>query len=208
MGDRALIEERAFAGEEHLDPAHVVGSDRKTGFDVAAHVALLCELRLTGDGTLVDLGAGTGLLAAAIAPFAGRFAAVDPSRAMLDAARARGSFEAAEAGFLTYLPDFWKAVALARVRDLLAAGGTLVLRDIVYSCEPAEVDAVFAAWYAAPPADPADGWTAAEPEHHVRTEHSTFTWVLEPMLEHAGFEIRDGWYSESRTYARYVCVKR
>jgi hypothetical protein len=28
------------------------------------------------------------------------------------------------------------------------------------------------------------------------------------MLEHAGFEIRDGWYSESRTYARYVCVKR
>ena len=161
----------------------MVGYDRKTGFDVAADVALLRELGLTGDATLVDLGAGTELLAAAIARFAGRVVAVDPSPAMLDAARARGSFETVEAGFLTYehkgdppayvytrnalhhLPDFWKAVALARVRDLLAAG-------------------------------------------HVRTEHSTFSWLLEPMLEHAGFEIRDGWYSESRTYARYVCVKR
>jgi SAM-dependent methyltransferase len=204
----------------------VAGYDRKTGFDVAADVALLRGLGLTGDATLVDLGAGTGLLAAAVAPFAGRVVAVDPSPAMLDAARAHGSFETVEAGFLTYehegdppgfvytrnalhhLPDFWKAVSLARIHELLAPGGTLVLRDIVYSFEPAEADAVLAAWYAAAPTDPADGWTAAELGHHVRTEHSTFTWLLEPMLEHMGFELRDAWYSESRTYARYVCVKR
>jgi hypothetical protein len=30
--------------------------------------------------------------------------------------------------------------------------------------------------------------------------------LLEPMLQRAGFEIRDAWYSDSRTYARYVCV--
>jgi len=223
LGDRALIDERAFAGDEHLDPAYVAGYDRKTGFDVQADVALLRELGLDGESTLVDLGAGTGLLAAAVAPLARRVVAVDPSPAMLDVARARGGFETVEAGFLTYehdgdrpafvytrnalhhLPDFWKAIALARVHDLLDAGGTLVLRDIVYAFEPSEADAVLAAWYAAAPVDPSEGWTAAELEQHVRTEHSTFSWLLEPLLEHAGFEIRDRRYSESRTYARYVC---
>jgi SAM-dependent methyltransferase len=221
-----VIDERAFAGAEHLDPAYVAGYDRKTGFDVDLDVALLRELGLGSASTLVDLGAGTGLLAAAVAPFARRVIAVDPSPAMLEAARARGGFAVVEAGFLTYehdgdppdlvysrnalhhLPDYWKAIALARIRDLLAADGVLVLRDIVYSFEPEEADAVLARWYAAAPTDPADGWTAAELEQHVRTEHSTFSWLLEPMLEHAGFELRDRWYSESRTYARYVCVRR
>jgi SAM-dependent methyltransferase len=221
-----VIDERAFAGAEHLDPAYVAGYDRKTGLDVDAEARLLRELGLDGSSTLVDLGAGTGLLAAAVAPFAGRVVAVDPSPAMLDIARGRGGCETVEAGFLTYehdgeppafvytrnalhhLPDFWKGTALARIHDLLADGGTLVLRDIVYAFTPAEADAVLAAWYAAAPVDPADGWTAGELEHHVRTEHSTFTWLLEALLEHAGFEVRDAWYSESRTYARYVCTKR
>jgi len=221
-----VIDERAFAGAEHLDPVYVAGYDRKTGFDVEADVGLLRGLGLTGASTLVDLGAGTGLLAAAVAPFAGRVVAVDPSPAMLDLARGRGGFETVEAGFLTYehdgdppafvytrnalhhLPDFWKGIALARVHDLLADGGTLVLRDIVYAFAPAEADAVLAAWYEAAPVDPAHGWTAGELEHHVRTEHSTFAWLLEPLLEHTGFELRDAWYSESRTYARYVCTKR
>jgi SAM-dependent methyltransferase len=221
-----VIDERAFAGAEHLDPASVAGYDRKTGFDVELDVTLLRELGLGATSTLVDLGAGTGLLAAGIAPFAGRVVAVDPSPAMLEAARSRGGFETVEAGFLTYehegpvadfvytrnalhhLPDFWKGIALARMRDLLSDGGTLVLRDIVFAFEPGESEAMLAAWYDAAPADPADGWTADELERHVRTEHSTFTWLLEPMLERAGFEIHDAWYSESRTYARYVCVKR
>jgi SAM-dependent methyltransferase len=223
LGDRTLIDERAFAGQEHLDPAYVAGYDRKAGVDVQADVALLRELGLGADSTLVDLGAGTGLFAAAVAPFAGRVVAVDPSPAMLDAARARGGFETVEAGFLTYehhgerpafvytrnalhhLPDFWKTIALVRVHDLLADGGTLVLRDIVYAFEPGEAEAALAAWYAAAAADPAEGWTAAELEQHVRTEHSTFSWLLEAMLEHAGFVVRDRWSSESRTYARYVC---
>ena len=220
-----MIDERAFAGAEHLDPSYVEGYDRKTGFDVEVDIVLLRQLGLDARSTLVDLGAGTGLLAAAAAPLARRVVAVDPSPAMLERARARGGFEVVEAGFLTYehhgdapqfvysrnalhhLPDFWKAVAMARVRDLLAPGGVFVLRDLVYSFEPGEQRDVFDAWFASAPTDPRDGWTREELETHVRTEHSTFSWLLEPLLEHAGLSIRDRWIAESRTYARYVCVR-
>src|SRR5919108_347062 len=196
-----MIDERAYAGGEHLDPEYVEGYDRKTGFDVETDVALLRGLGLDEMSTLVDLGAGTG---------------------MLERARARGGVEVVEAGFLSYvhegdppqfvysrnalhhLPDYWKGIALARMHDLLAPGGTLVLRDIVYSFEAHEAEEVLERWYAAAPADPRDGWTRAELEAHVANEHSTFSWLLEPLLEHAGFEIRDAWYAESRTYARYI----
>jgi SAM-dependent methyltransferase len=216
--------ELEHAGPEHLNPGYVDGYDRKTGLDVDAEIDLLVGLGLGSDSTLVDLGAGTGLLARAARDRCRRVVAVDPSPAMLERAKAR-KVECVQAGFLTYehvgdppgiaysrnalhhLPDSWKAVALRRIARLLAPGGTLVLRDIVYSCEPDELDEVLAAWFDAATEDPADGWTRAELEHHVRTEHSTFSWLLEPMLERAGLRIDDRWYADSRTYARYLCTK-
>jgi SAM-dependent methyltransferase len=219
-------DELAYAGAEHRDPAYVAGYDAKTGFEVAPDIELLQRLGLGPASTLVDLGAGTGLLAAAAAPHCRRVIAVDPSPAMLAAARARDApLECVEAGFLTYrhageppdavysrnalhhLPDAWKGVALRRIADLLKPGGALVLRDIVYSCEPDELEDVLEAWFEAAPADPREGWTRAELEAHVRDEHSTFNWLLEPILRRAGFQIREVWCSESRMYARYVCVK-
>jgi len=220
------FDERAHAGPENLDPGYVAGYDRKTGFDVETDVHLLRELGLDDGSTIVDLGAGTGLLAAAVAPFARRVVAVDPSPAMLDRARARGGFEVVDAGFLSYqhdgeapqfvysrnalhhLPDFWKARALERVRELLAPGGALVLRDLVYCFEPHETDAVFGAWFSSAPTDVREGWTRNELEAHVRSEHSTFSWLLEPLLEHSGFDIEDRWYADSRVYARHVCRKQ
>jgi hypothetical protein len=40
----------------------------------------------------------------------------------------------------------------------------------------------------------------------VREEFSTFTWLLEPMLERAGFEIASAEYAAG-VYANYLCVK-
>ncbi len=219
-------DELAYAGAEHRDPDYVAGYDAKTGFDLAPEVELLVQLGLGSDSTLVDLGAGTGLLAGAATAVCRRVVAADPSPAMLAAAAARDDrIECVEAGFLTYehdgeppdvvysrnalhhLPDAWKAVALRRVAGLLRPAGTFVLRDIVYACEPGDLDEVLEAWFAAAPDDPAAGWTRAELETHSRDEHSTFSWLLEPMLERAGLEIRDAWYSSSRTFARYVCVR-
>jgi hypothetical protein len=42
----------------------------------------------------------------------------------------------------------------------------------------------------------------------VRGEYGTFAWLLEPLLERAGFAIRDVQASALGTHAAYTCVKR
>ena len=225
---RWQLDERAHAGPEHLDTAYVAGYDVKSGIDPRDELALLLANGLGRETTLVDLGAGTGAIALAAAPRCRRVVAVDPSPAMLAALRARAeeanldNLECVEAGFLTYehrgepaqlahsrnalhhLPDFWKGIALARVRDLLVPHGTLVLRDLVFTFEPREANERIEAWVAGGAASPAEGWTSAELERHVRAEHSTYSWLLEPLLEHAGFEILEREHRRG-AYSTYVC---
>jgi ubiquinone/menaquinone biosynthesis C-methylase UbiE len=165
-------DEWAYAGKEHLDPGYVRGYDQKAGTDPADDVALLRELGLDGSQTAVDLGAGTGTFALAVAPYCRRVVAVDVSPAMLRALREKaerlgiGNVEGVRAGFLSYehagdpadvvysrnalhhLSDFWKALALTRIAAFLKPGGVLRLRDIVYSFEPREAEAVIGAWFA------------------------------------------------------------
>jgi SAM-dependent methyltransferase len=215
-----LLDERAYAGPEHLDPDSVARYDAKAAVDVEETLALL-DLR--PEPTLVDLGAGTGTIASAAAAHCRRVVAVDPSPAMIDVLRARG-LEAVEAGFLTYehegdppavvhsrhavhhLPDFWKGIALARVYDLLAPGGTFVLRDLVYDFDPRVAGRHLEEWLAGAARSAGTGWTRAELEEHIRTEHSTYGWLLASLLERAGFEIRDELHRG--VYATYVCAKR
>ena len=63
-------------------------------------------------------------------------------------------------------------------------------------------------WLDAAATDPAQGWTAELLAEHVRTEHSTFTWLLEPMLDIVGFDVRERRLSANGIYAAYVCMKR
>jgi hypothetical protein len=48
------------------------------------------------------------------------------------------------------------------------------------------------------------GWTRADIEEHIRDENSTFTWLLEPMIERSGFRIEAADYSADGIFARYV----
>jgi SAM-dependent methyltransferase len=226
------LDEMAHAGSEHLDPEYVDTYDAKAGVNADAEVAELRELGLDASATLVDLGAGTGLLALAAARICRRVIAVDVSFPMIERMEDRATelgltnLECVHGGFLTYehrgsladmvysrnalhhLPDFWKGIALARVASILRSGGVFVLRDLVYSFELTEADAVIGAWLSRAPDQPAAGWTAAELATHVREEYSTYSWLLEPMLLRAGFDISEAEYSTSRTFARYVCIKR
>ena len=221
------IDERALAGAEHLDPAYAAVYDGKTGFDVEPELELLETYGVGGASTVVDLGAGTGIFAVAAAARWRRVVAVDPSPAMLAVLTRRrpANVELVEAGFLSYehagepadlvysrnalhhLPDFWKAVALERIASLLRPGGLFRLRDVVYDFEPREAPAALEAWFASAPDAPELGWTRAELEAHVRGEHSTYAWLLEPMLEHAGFTIELREVAPSRTYVAYLCAR-
>jgi SAM-dependent methyltransferase len=218
------LDELAHAGHEHLDPTYVAGYDQKAQTDWSEDVTELQALGIGASSTVVDLGAGTGTFAEAIAPHVQRVIAVDVSEAMVARMRERG-IEAVQAGFLTYehkgdsadavttrnalhhLPDFWKALALSRIAQTLRPGGVLLLRDIFFSFAPGEARTCIQRWIDSAPTDPTRGWTSAQLAEHVRTEHSTFTWLLEPMLERAGFEVAARFLSDEGIFSGYSCVR-
>ena len=226
-----VLDELALAGPEHLDPTYVVGYDRKARLDPSEDLAVLRELGL-GGGTLVDLGAGTGTFAVAAASEFARVVAADVSPAMVAAMREKvaaagaHNVECVQAGFLGYdhmgapadvvytrnalhhLPDFWKAIALQRIARVLRPGGILYLRDLVFAFDLDQVEPHVEAWLETGAATPEEGWTREELEAHLRDEHSTFSWLLEPMLERAGFEIERAEYGRLHVYAEYVCRRR
>jgi SAM-dependent methyltransferase len=225
-------QEAIHAGREHFDEHHTRRYDAKEDAQAAEEVSLLEELGVLSAGSsVVDLGAGTGQFTLAAAQVCERVIAVDVSPLMLERlaekleAGAAQNVEVVRAGFLTYrhagppadlvysryalhhLPDFWKAIALTRMADMLRGGGVLRLWDIVYGFEPGDADRHIEAWIARAATDVGRGWTRAELAEHVRDEHSTFTWLLEPMAERAAFDIVEAQYTGS-VFARYLCRKR
>jgi len=232
--DSWWLDERAHAGREHFDERHARRYDAKEDGQAAAEVCLLQEAGvLDRECSVVDIGAGSGQFALAASPACKRVVAVDVSPVMLGRLAesidrcAVSNVEAVLAGFLTYrhsgepadvvysryalhhLPDFWKAIALHRIADMLRPGGVLRLWDVVYSFEPAEAERRIGAWITETmTADVERGWTQAELAEHVRDEHSTFAWLLEPMIKRAGLDMVDASYSASGVFARYLCKKR
>jgi SAM-dependent methyltransferase len=225
------LDESAHAGQEHLDPAYVARYDRKAGFDPTDDLDALQRDGLGLDSRVIDLGAGTGTFAIAAAARCAHVVAVDVSPAMTASLRTRvdelaiDNVTVVDGGLLSYehagepvdfvytrnalhhLPDFWKAIALDRVAKCLRAGGILRLRDLVFDFAPADAEARIGAWLEGAVTDPATGWTAAELAEHVRGEFSTYSWLLDPMLERAGFEITEREFRRS-AYGTYTCRRR
>jgi SAM-dependent methyltransferase len=223
-----FLGELGYAGRENLDAAHVARYDAKEDASAAGEVALVTSMGIAGDSLVVEFGAGTGQFTVEIAQKCDRVIAVDVSALMLEELRGKiarlrlSNVEVVRAGFLTYehlgkpadliysrlalhhLPDFWKAIALGRLRGMLRAGGLLRLWDVVYDFAPAEAEARLEAWFATAGETIEAEWTRAELEEHVRDEYSTFSWLLEAMILRSGFEIALAEHSEDGIFAKYL----
>lgn len=225
-----VADELRHAGRENLDPGHVALYDEKEDANATAEVGHLLELGLDARSTLIDLGAGTGQFTLAVAPHCRSVVAVDVSPLMVERLEAKlatagyDNVDVVLAGFLTYhhdgdpvdfvysrwalhhLDDVWKAMALDRARKSLRPGGVLRLLDIAYSFAPSEMSDRVERWRSTLPvtAETADAWVQADIDEHVRDEHSTFTWLLETMIERTGFRIEEAVYSADGFFAEYV----
>ena len=223
-----LLDEVANAGRENLDADHVSRYDSKEDAGAPNEVLLCRALGLTGKSVVVEIGTGTGQFAIAVAPVCAQVVAVDVSPVMLKTLRAKidkarlDNIDVVQAGFLTYehhgrpadlvysryalhhLPDFWKAIALARIHKILRPGGVLRLWDVVYNFDAAEAEERIESWCSTGNTTAVDGWSRGELEEHVRDEHSTFSWLLEPMMQRSGFAIESAEYSDDGIFAKYV----
>lgn len=223
------LDEIPHAGDEHLDTDYVQQYDEKAQTDPSGDLNILLEHGLNSSHTLIDLGAGTGTFAFAAAQHCQRVIAVDVSPAMVTAMRAKsghGNIEVVNGGFLSYqhtgepadfvysrhalhhLPDFWKVIALQRINTMMKSGGVLFLRDLVYSFQPEEIQTVIDKWLGNASTVAGVGWSRDELVTHLQDEYSPFSWLLETMLEHAGFTIKDVQHGATRVHSYYVCIKK
>ena len=175
-----LIDEVAHAGAEHLDPACVVAYDRKAGFDPTNDLVVLRNHGLGKTSTLLDLGAGTGLFALAAAERVGsrrrgRCVPGDAGRPpgarhrtgpLQSRVRPRRVPQLRAHGIarrrrihtrnaLHHLPDFWKAIALGRIAQMLKPRGILRVRDLNYDFQPSDANIVLDGWLGGAVEDPA-----------------------------------------------------
>jgi ubiquinone/menaquinone biosynthesis C-methylase UbiE len=189
--------------------------------------AIIQGLDLQKNQIIADFGSGTGAFALQAAPRCAMVYAVDISRAMLDyvkcKAQSRGLINISfhQAGFLTYihtdapldaitssmalhhLPDFWKQKALDRLCGMLKKGGRLFLADVVFSEENYETN--ISEWVKKLTCQ-VERVMVKNIISHIRQEHSTFTWIMEGLIERAGFRIDRVEYSEG-VLAKYYGTK-
>jgi len=191
---------------------------------------IVAALGLGNSATVLDMGCGTGAFAVHAAPHYRKVHAVDIARAMLGRARRKArkagvtNIEFHHGGFLTYehadgpvdavvsvlalhhLPDFWKLVGLHRLASMLKPDGRLYLFDVVFSfdisrCESSVERFIEKMSVRTVP----DGCRAAQT--HVREEYSTCGWIMEGLLERAGFRIDDADYKDD-FLAAYLCTRK
>src|ERR1700710_2917708 len=192
-----------------LDSAVAAIYDRHDDSDVRARAALNM-LGVQRGWRVADIGCGNGVLACEAALMGAEVDAIDISPAMLELAKIyardrKAAVRTQPAGMLSFaykpnsydlivseftlhhLPDFWKAVALARIFGALKPGACFYLRDIVFVGTPDGSERDIEAW--------ADFninnhvFARDSVVTHMRDEYSTFGWVIERMLTAAGFTL-------------------
>ena len=192
---------------------------------------ILDFLDLQPDQAVLEMGTGTGEFALAAARCCSKVYAVDLSLGMLRyaekkaQARRVSNVEFLPGGFLTYshqgepldvavsqlalhhLPDFWKQIALIRLAGMLKPGGRLCLRDVVYSFSPADYARFFDEFLSGESdRTKGDCEFVGSITSHVKNEYSTMDWVMQGMIERAGFRTEKIKHSRE-FFSLYLCRK-
>jgi ubiquinone/menaquinone biosynthesis C-methylase UbiE len=227
-----LYDEHSAPGVNYNDPEVVEKYDETHSslYDpLQKACTILDQIALTRDQVLVDLATGTGTLAIEAAKRCKRVYAVDISSPMLCQAKLKAersgidNIEFIEAGFLTYehkgdspdvvvsfaamhhLPDFWKAVAIKRIFDLLKPEGLFFLGDSAYSFPLSEYQSAYNSNMAERKAQVSERLFEQMRADSV-SEFMTFTWILEGILDRVGFTIEQTNYP-TEWFAHYLCRK-
>jgi len=207
------------------DDQHLKFRDYKKEFKAMVN---FLGLQNTENMTVVDLGCGTGATSICAAGLFKAVYAVDVSSAMIENARKKPggnllNLKFVNAGFLGYehagepadlvitkaalhhLPDFWKQIALLRMNRILKMGGLLYIHDVVFQFGPTEYVSRIESWISAFE-KMAGKEFRSEVETHIRDEYSTFAWIMNRMIEDAGFAI-EKCRSVDDFMAEYACRK-
>jgi ubiquinone/menaquinone biosynthesis C-methylase UbiE len=179
--------------------------------------------------SVIDLGCGTGAALIYASKYFKKVYGVDVSDKMINQAKRkiqeneRNNIEFIKAGFLSYqhenepadliitkfafhhLPDFWKQVALLKMNKMLKSGGFLYIFDVVFNFDAADYLNKIDDWLSIFEKNAGEK-LKEEAETHIKDEFSTFRWILDGMIEKAGFRIEkcrtnDGFITE------YHCIK-
>lgn len=189
--------------------------------------AALDLLALRPGAVIVEYGTGTGAFAVEAAKRGATVHALDVSEAMMRVARQKAAAAGVEnritfhhQGFLTYthtgaqadavastlafhhLPDFWKGVALQRMRASLPKGGRLYLRDVILEA-PNALDNIAA--FIGRLAEKGGDFLREDAEGHFREEYSTYDWVMEGLFERAAFSVINRSF-EDGVIGTYLCI--
>jgi ubiquinone/menaquinone biosynthesis C-methylase UbiE len=215
-------------GVELGTPQAVADYDRNQGSSAERDNELLDRLGVTNGSVLVDLACGTGLFVVEAGRRGAEAYGVDVSPEMLRFAANRAESEGLSvgwhhAGFLDYrhtgpaadvvttksalhqLPDMWKQHALRNAAGMLKPGGTFYLWDVMFSFDSADADHELQCWVDAA----VDGhtFTPQDFETHIREEFSTYTWIIEGLLDRAGLDVVSASFPMP-THGEIVCRKR
>jgi len=189
--------------------------------------AILDALDVHPVHVLIEIGTGTGALALQASRRCKKVIAVDVSMPMLAFAKKKADGAGItnilfyHGGFLTYehadppvetivtntalhhLPDFWKVIALRRLNTMLKYGGKLFISDVVFmDDDPLKNIAIWLNNLE----KVAGSQLRKEAEMHVREEYSTLDWIMDGLLDRAGFKIVNKEINEG-VMAKYLCIK-
>lgn len=163
---------------------------------------------------ILDVGAGTGALSLELASFCKDIVAIDISTEMLSILEEKAinrnisNIKTMKAGFLTFqgeleafdyiisnavlhhLPDFWKLVALKNIRKNLKSDGIFILSDVVFSFKPEGYETEFNSFLSNLENQTDDAFVK-DGILHLKEEFSTYDWILDSIIERAGFKIKE-----------------